>query len=253
MTALAAPRINVANASNLVNALGRPAATGKTFYEGAIVVVNASGYLQPCTGTFGEKVVGVCDFQLSGTFITTGSDGDFKVNTKTGIFPFVNGTSTDALTQADVGNYVFALDDQTAVKTDGGTRRPVLGQLVFVESGIPWVAIGFFTPNLIAQQVSGFGSAPDAISAAGALSLNRVTIATVTGTTAYTLPDGTVLGQIKRVIATTPGSAPVGTITPATPRGFANVTAFGALGDFVEFEWTATGWILGPTNGVTVA
>lgn len=252
MSALTAGRIDVDNAGPLINTLGRPAATGKTFYANGLVCLFA-GYLRPVTGVFGEKVVGIAELVNANSVTTTGNDGDSKIKVKTGIFPFAIGASADALTQADVGSRVYAIDDQTVGKTDGGVRRPIAGQLVFVESSRAYVAIGFETPDASANQVNGFGQAPDTISAAGALSLLDTTLWSLSGTQALTLADGTVLGQRKRVVLVASTATPVGSIVVATPRGFSTITAISGIGSFFEFVWTATGWILGPSRGGTIA
>lgn len=253
MTALAKGRPDLDNAGALVQTLGRPAATGKTFYNNALACLFA-GYLRPVTGVFGERVVGVVDVGLADNFVTTGADGDFKVVTKTGIFPFLIGSAGDALTAADVGSRVFAIDDQTVGKTDGGVQRPVAGQLVFVESSRAYVAIGFETPDGSALQAAGLdGSAPDAASVTASVSLLPKTLWSISGTTALTLPNGTFLGQRKAITVIASVSTPNGSIVVTTPRGFATITAISGVGSFFEFEWSATGWFLRASRGGTIA
>lgn len=253
MSALTKGRIDVDNAGPLINTLGRPAATGKTFYANAMSCLFA-GYLRPVTGVFGEKVVGVAEIGTADNFVTTGSDGDFKVKVKTGIFPFAIGSAGDALTQADVGSRVYAIDDQTVGKTDGGVRRPIAGQLVFVESSRAYVSIGFETHDSGSAQAAGVdASAPDTAGATGTLSLLSKTLWSISGTTVQTLPDGTVLGQRKAVSVVASTATPVGSIVVTTPRGFSTITAVSGIGSFFEFEWTATGWILRASRGGTIA
>lgn len=94
----------------------------------------------------------------------------------------------------------------------------------------------------------------ETLTAAGAISVAvRNTKLNVTGTTAYTLANGTFAGQRKTVTVVAGASTPAGTITPATPSGFATVAAFGAIGDSCEFIWDGAAWMLGPNVGVTVA
>ena len=95
---------------------------------------------------------------------------------------------------------------------------------------------------------------PNAISAAGAIDPTfRFHTLAVTGTTAYPLANGSYPGQQVTAFVISGASIPNGTITPATPTGFANVTALGALGDLVTFMWTGAGWVIVSANGVTVA
>lgn len=90
------------------------------------------------------------------------------------------------------------------------------------------------------------------IAAAGALDVTkRVIAATVTGTTAYTLANGSVPGQTLTVYFASGASIPNATITPATPSGYATVTAIGAAGDSVTFLWTGSAWVIFGAIGVT--
>lgn len=100
-----------------------------------------------------------------------------------------------------------------------------------------------------ASWVVGAVAAPGAIDPAV-----RIHALAVDGTDAYTLADGTYLGQEVTAICLVAGAnIPVGTITPATrTTGYANVTAFGAAGDFCTFKWTSTGWCPIACAGVTI-
>jgi hypothetical protein len=87
----------------------------------------------------------------------------------------------------------------------------------------------------------------------GAMSVAvRDTYLSVDGTKAFSLADGTFVGQLKRGIVTVGTNTPLGTITPTHPTGFATVTALGGVGDFVEFIWNGTAWRLGAFSGVTL-
>lgn len=93
---------------------------------------------------------------------------------------------------------------------------------------------------------------PNAISAAGAIDPTfRFHTLAVTGTTAYTLANGTYPGQEVTVFVISGASIPVGTVTPASPTGYATVTALGAVGDLATFMWTGAGWVVTAANGVT--
>ncbi len=93
------------------------------------------------------------------------------------------------------------------------------------------------------------------VAAPGAINPDiRITTLAVDGTDAFTLADGTNLGQMVTVMCLIAGAnIPVGTVTPATrATGYANVTAFGAAGDFCTFVWTSTGWFPLQCAGVTI-
>ena len=94
--------------------------------------------------------------------------------------------------------------------------------------------------------------ATNAVAAPGAIDpTKRFTTLAVDGTDAFPLADGTFPGQEVIVFSLAGANIPVGTITPATPLGYATVTALGALGDNVCFVWTGTGWAVKSCFGVT--
>jgi hypothetical protein len=89
------------------------------------------------------------------------------------------------------------------------------------------------------------------LSGAGAVNLtDMLTSLTTTGASqALTLADGTV-GQIKIIVHAVDGGSAV--LTPTTKIGFSTVT-FTAVGDSVSLIYTATGWAITGSRGVTIA
>lgn len=149
---LSAPRTNFANMGEMTTKIGRLALANKTFYNGALCAVGATGYLKPNDGTSGDKIVGCCDLRNHPSVVSGATDGApiltvgwDRIEVITGVFPFAIGSAGDALAQADVGNNVYGIDDQTVGKTDGGTGRPVAGKLVRLETlggvNVAWVAV----------------------------------------------------------------------------------------------------------------
>lgn len=70
---------------------------------------------------------------------------------------------------------------------------------------------------------------------------------TVSGTMAFTLPNGTVTGQKKRIVCDSAASTPAATLTITTPEtasGFAcsAVFFFDTAGQAIELYWTGTKW-----------
>jgi hypothetical protein len=60
-----------------------------------------------------------------------------------GDFVFENSSAADALANADIGNNVYAVDNNTVAKTDGTGTRSVAGRLVgFFSDGRPIVRVG---------------------------------------------------------------------------------------------------------------
>lgn len=91
------------------------------------------------------------------------------------------------------------------------------------------------------------------LAAAGAVSLDTVlTEIDITGATAYTLADGTFLGQRKSIIMTVnAGGTDAGTLTPATFASGSSIT-LNAVGEQIELEWQADGWHTVHVAGATV-
>jgi hypothetical protein len=89
------------------------------------------------------------------------------------------------------------------------------------------------------------------LSGAGAVDItNMVTSLTTTGVSqALTLADGTA-GQLKVITHTVDGGSAV--LTPTTKIGFSTVT-FAAVGDTVTLMYTAAGWAIIGSRGVTIA
>lgn len=255
--ALSAARKKIPNRGPIALTWGYFLDTGKTFYANALVAL-FGGYLRPCTGAPGEKVVGVAELVVDESVVSAGSAGATtpvtKIAVKTGIFGFAIGGTSDAVTQADVGRKVYAIDDTTIGKLSTG-GRPVAGMLMEVEGTTAWVNV---TGNEDAVAADGDGTAwqgagsVEAISSAGALSVaTEISTLAVTGTTAYTLANGLFKGQRKVATVVSGASTPLGTITPATPSGFATVTALGGVNDSVEFIWSGAAWYIASSFGCT--
>jgi hypothetical protein len=89
------------------------------------------------------------------------------------------------------------------------------------------------------------------LSGAGAVDItNAFTALTTTGSAqALTLADGTV-GEIKVITHVVDGGSAV--LTPTTPLGFATIT-FTAAGDSAMLVYTAAGWAIIGSRGVTIA
>ncbi|WP_172298341.1 hypothetical protein [Pseudoruegeria sp. HB172150] len=111
-------------------------AASTLIYAGAFLMRNAAGYLvegQTATGLVG---VGRAEEQVDNS---DGSAGDLSASYRVGIFRFANSTSTDEITQADIGALCYAVDDQTVAKTDGTATRSAAGVVHDVDEAGVWV------------------------------------------------------------------------------------------------------------------
>jgi len=111
--------------------------------------------------------------------------------------------------------------------------------------------IGAITGNVTGNITGDVFSSVQSLSGAGAVNLtDMMTSLTTTGASqALTLANGTV-GQIKIITHTVDGGSAV--LTPTTKIGFSTVT-FTAVGDTVMMIYTAAGWAIIGSRGVTIA
>lgn len=115
-----------------------PMSAGKKIYAGAGVVLNG-GYLEPASTATGLVSAGRAEQTVDNT---DGSDGDASCRVLSGIFPFKNSASTDAIGRADIGNDAYWVDDQTVAKTSGSSSRSVAGKIFDVDDDGVWVEVG---------------------------------------------------------------------------------------------------------------
>jgi predicted RecA/RadA family phage recombinase len=103
-------------------------------YRGAMVVYNTAGYLAPASTSAGVIFAGIA---LEKVDNSGGSAGDLNCKyVKEGIFLLTG----SGLAQSDVGEQVYASDDQTITKTS--TNNAPVGKIVeYVSSTQVWVKL----------------------------------------------------------------------------------------------------------------
>jgi hypothetical protein len=147
MTALAANfarrRHGVTPVTALSFAVGLAAST--RIYQGSLVAINQAGNLVPASADASLHIVGVAEDEANNS---SGSAGAISLTVRRGVFYLNNSSSTDAVTDADVGRPCFAADDDTVARTGNGGARPVAGIVegvdafgVAVSVGMPGVAL----------------------------------------------------------------------------------------------------------------
>jgi hypothetical protein len=133
MTALAAnfarKRHGVSPVVALSFAIGVAAST--RIYQGSLVAINQAGNLVPASADASLHIVGVAEDEANNS---SGSAGAISLTVRKGVFYLNNSSSTDAITDADVGRLCFAADDDTVARTGNGGARPVAGVVVGVDS-----------------------------------------------------------------------------------------------------------------------
>lgn len=114
-----------------------PVDDGDKIYAGAFVCVNAAGYAVPGSDTAGLIFVGVAMEQKDNTL---GADGALSVNCRRrGLVKAIMGT---AITQANVGDNVFLVDDQTVDLSANVTNHISCGIIAgYIDSTHAWIDI----------------------------------------------------------------------------------------------------------------
>lgn len=108
------------------------AAANQQFWAGGTIVVKSDGFAYVgVTGT-GQKIPGVCAFDLD----TTGlADGAAQVKLTGGtIGVFENSAAADLIAEDDVGKRCYLVDDETVALTDGGGTRSDAGMIFDVDA-----------------------------------------------------------------------------------------------------------------------
>jgi hypothetical protein len=122
--------------------LGFPVKAGVRCFLGGLAVLSG-GYAAPATTATGLIAIGRFEADADNT---GGANGAILAIVRRGIFKFANSASDDAITQADVGQDCWLVDDQTVAKTAAivstNPTRSRAGKVIDVESDGVWVQIG---------------------------------------------------------------------------------------------------------------
>jgi len=127
MSALSAERNTVkVGALPLTTYQDVPVKAGAVIYKGGLVALSG-GYAVSASAASGLTIIGRAEQTVDNT---TGSNGTLTVQVARGQFRY-DIYGSDAVTAADLGRDVFAYDDHTIAKTDGGSgARSRAGKLV---------------------------------------------------------------------------------------------------------------------------
>lgn len=118
-------------------------------------------------------------------------------------------------------------------------------------NGFIGAVTGNITGNVTGNLTGDVFASNQSLSGAGAVNTtDMLTSLTTTGASqALTLANGTT-GQVKIIVHTVDGGSAI--LTPTTKIGFSTIT-FTAVGDAVYMIYTATGWAIVGSRGVTIA
>ncbi len=115
-----------------------PVAAAQKIFAGALVMRNAAGYLVKGSTATGLVGAGRAEEQVDNS---AGAAGAKTLTFRPGLFRFANSTSTDLITEADIGAACYAVDDQTVAKTNGTNTRSPAGTVEMVDDQGVWVRV----------------------------------------------------------------------------------------------------------------
>lgn len=113
-----------------------PVDGGSSIFAGAMVALNAAGFLVPFAVATTLKSVGRAEQSVDNT---AGADGDKGCRVRAGVFRFANSAAGDLIARADIGADCYGVDDQTVAKTNGTNTRSVAGKIWDVDAQGVWV------------------------------------------------------------------------------------------------------------------
>ena len=170
-----------------------PIAAATEIFKGSLVVLDASGNLEPATDATGKVAVGRANEYVN----NTGAAAALSCEVEAGTFHWVN-SGTNTLTKADIGNTVYCVDDQTVDSL--ATSSSAAGIMVDIDSLGVWIdtrppvtlVSGFAVANNLSEGTAAtmrtnLGLGTMATQAAGAVA---ITGGTVTGITDLAIADG---------------------------------------------------------------
>jgi hypothetical protein len=116
--------------------LGVLVAGGVKIFAGALVCANATGFATPGATAATLTYLGRAESYVDNT---AGIDGAQEIIVRRKrAFKWIN-YATDLLTQANIGQTVYIVDDQTVAKTNGGATRSPGGKLLGIDTDGVWV------------------------------------------------------------------------------------------------------------------
>jgi hypothetical protein len=114
-----------------------PVLANAVIFKGTMVALDTSGWAKPASASATLKVVGVA---VDGKDATDLANGAIVVEVdRRGAYLFENSGGGDAISADDIGQFCYAVDDQTVALTSSSGIRPVAGMIEDVQSGGVWV------------------------------------------------------------------------------------------------------------------
>jgi len=115
--------------------LNDPVAAATVILAGALVALNATGYLVPGSESDALVVRGRAEQSIDNA---AGADGDLRCESKRGVFRW-NNSATDPVDRTHIGAAAYIEDDQTVSATDNAGARSAAGTVEDVDEAGVWV------------------------------------------------------------------------------------------------------------------
>ncbi|SMH62538.1 hypothetical protein [Azospirillum agricola] len=136
MVALSNDR-NTPKANNGFTHGARDLAPTTTVFAGSLVGQTSAGLAVPARPQASITMLGCARHRASTELAGLPTSVEFD----RGVFRFANSPSADAITLGDYGKTVYAVDDQTVAKTNGGGARPAAGIVRNVDALGVWIEL----------------------------------------------------------------------------------------------------------------
>lgn len=145
MTALASARLVPVKGEScgLVRLL--PVKGSTKIYNGAAVMLDASGYAAPAAAASGNNAFVVPGIAEETVDNSAGSDGDLyvrvKANDSDSAYGF-NNHGSDTVVAADIGKMAYLTDDNVVANAQSSTNRPLAGNIHSIDAdGLVYVTV----------------------------------------------------------------------------------------------------------------
>lgn len=139
MSALDQPRDTPRLATEpIVASVQYPVKADVIIYAGALVALDADGFLVPAAATAALKVVGRAEETFDAN-VADYTDGDKLLLVRQGTFKWGNSASGQEIVRAAVGEPCYVVDDQTVSRYSLGGTRPPAGIVIDIEDDGVWV------------------------------------------------------------------------------------------------------------------
>lgn len=136
MAALTAAR-NTPRLGGDISVYDHPMKASTKVFAGSLVARDSTGHLVPGSASTTQKAVGRCRETYDNS---TGANAAITAAVDAGVFLWNNSAAADVITEAEVGDDCYIVDDQTVAKTDGTGSRSIAGKIVGITSTGVWVA-----------------------------------------------------------------------------------------------------------------